>query len=61
MLNTMILYRATMVRNSEHGHDNGLFQAKRSSKTGRGAMIAGSLLALAATAAMAEFMPTTIV
>lgn len=59
MLNTMILFRATMVQNNEH--ESAPLQRKRSLNTGHRAMIAGSLLALAAAAAMAEFMPTTIV
>ncbi len=65
MLNTMTLFRATMVRAGEAESPRYPIDAhiaqRGSSPTKRRAMIAGSLLALAATAALADFIPALTV
>ena len=65
MLNTMILFRATMVRTgdmaSPHDPVSAQTAQRGSARTKRRAMIAGSLLALAATAALADFIPVLTV
>lgn len=65
MLNTMILFRATMVRTGEmespHYPVSAQTAQRGSTPTRRRAMIAGTLLALAATAALADFIPVLTV